>query len=580
MRKILKSLFCMAMICVLLGSSFSVKAAEKITPSTKNYGVEFYDAVNVYLSNKTPVDIKLGTKFFLTYTVTEMVSDLSTQSGVMITQNNDEWFPDSKGHMQYRQESALLEQGVTYFFRFEMTEEGMVCTASWAEGDESDYIGFPLISGNIQEGCKYFGVWFGGDKNTKMNGRLTRVRCYDENGTDLGISTGKSTSVATVYDPEVREAMVPNKKVRHSYSFTLEDATNAAISSGKFTKSDEVYMEYTVKSVTKDTLWQCDLIYTNSPESIYPSGVWKGDYHDKENYTGCEMLIPGVTYLVRFKLTEEGMDTMVKYTIDGETHYLVHGIQSGTKYEDCGFFSIWFGEGADSILSAEFVDVKCYDKDGNNLGIQTNQGVKITHYGGWEDYSQCIAAYYSPEKSRYIWLGKENSAIVETAEKLVSADYIIEGKTLSLTVEDKVEEYDYVYNYMTDVDGIKYKRLKDNKVKFISGRVSGDALSEVTVTAHSGYRVEEPDKPVKEGQTFVEWCYADGTAFDFDTVIMNATTLYAKWQDGNGNTYLAVDAEIEEKDMAPIIIGGVCTILVAATVTCGIMLFRKKRKTW
>ena len=123
MKRVIKSLLCMAMMCVLLSSSFSVEAAEKITPSKKNYGVEFHDAVDVYLSNKTPVDMKIGSKYFLTYTVTEMTSDLSTQSGVIITQDNSLVFPYMKGHMKYRPESALLDKGVTYFYRFEMTKD-------------------------------------------------------------------------------------------------------------------------------------------------------------------------------------------------------------------------------------------------------------------------------------------------------------------------------------------------------------------------------------------------------------------------------------------------------------------------
>ena len=146
-------------------------------------------------------------------------------------------FPYMKGYMQYRPESALLDEGVTYFYRFEMTKEGLVCTASWAEGEESDYIGFPLVVDETQKDCQYFGVWFGGDQNTKMNGRLTRVRCYDEKGTDLGVSSGYSGSSATVYDSQQRQALNPNTKIRHSYSLTLDGAANVVISNAKFSRA-------------------------------------------------------------------------------------------------------------------------------------------------------------------------------------------------------------------------------------------------------------------------------------------------------------------------------------------------------
>lgn len=576
MRHKKRRILCMALICLLIFGSFSVQAAENITPSKKNYGVEFHDANNVYLTNQTPVDIKLGTKFFLTYTVTSLASDLSTQSGVIITQDKDEIFPYTKGYMKYRTDSALLNEGVTYFYRFELTEEGMVCTASWAKGEESDYIGFPLNVGDTQSGCKHFGVWFGGDENTKINGLLTRVRCYDEKGRDLGVSVGKSTFSATVYDPEGRAMLEPMKNIFHSYSFTLQDAINVAISNAKYTKEQVVYMEYTVKSVSKDSLTWCALLYDNSPTAPYPSGVWKQNAHVKENYPGCKMLIPGATYLVRYEVTDEGMDAQVKYVVDDEVHYFTHPISSGEKIRDCGYFSLWFGEGAAAQLSAEFVDFKCYDENGKNLGIQTNQNVKIAHCGGWEDYSQCIAAYYNPEYKRYIWLEEDNIANVETQEETIAASYTIEGNTLSLKVAGATETYEYLYSYMTDSEGIRYNRLKDNKVKFLSGLVTGKEVNEVMVTAKTGFKVEEPKKPKKEGNTFVEWCYADGTAFDFDTVVMNATTLYAKWQDGNGNTYLAVHGD--SSDWSPIIIGAICLLLVAGTGICGMLIARKRGK--
>lgn len=563
---------------LLLGSSLTVSAQEKVTPSTKNYGLELQGAKNLYLCNKVPVDLKVGSKFFMTYTVTQLESDLSVQSGVVITRDSKADYPYLQGSMNYLQYSALLNEGTTYFYRFEMKEDGLACITSWAKGDKAEYIGLSLKAGEVTDGCKYFGVWFGGSADTNIVGRLTRIRCYDENGKDLGIDIGGYGAAAKIYDPDKRAALQPNKNIKDKYTITLNENYNVAISNRKYTESDVVYMEYTVKSVTLDNLWHSGVICTYQPSSIWPNGFWRYEEYDKENYQGCRLLMPGVTYIICFEKTEKGMDVLLKYKVNGEYVYYEYSKTNGEVTEGCGFFSIWFGEGLNSRVSAELVDFKCYDKDGKNLGVRVNNDAKIIHQGGLEDYSECLAAYYNADTNCFIWLNDEQNASIVTGETEVTGSYVIDGTSLVITTGDTTREYYYVYKYIKDSEGNKYIRLKDNKVRFVSGVVSGKTVQEITVGADTGYKLTKPETPTMEGNTFVAWCYADGTEFNFDTVITKAITLYAKWQDGDGNTFIAVDAESKKIDPTWFIIGGSCVLLVALTVTGSILVVKRKQK--
>lgn len=115
MKKTLKCFLGLIASGVLLSISLTIMAKETITPSEKNYGVELQGARNFYLCNKEAVELKKGTKFFITYTVSELESDLSKQSGVIITKDASLDYPYEQGTMQYLQSSVLLKKGATYF---------------------------------------------------------------------------------------------------------------------------------------------------------------------------------------------------------------------------------------------------------------------------------------------------------------------------------------------------------------------------------------------------------------------------------------------------------------------------------
>ena len=318
-----------------------------------------------------------------------------------------------------------------------------------------------------------------------MTGKLTHVRCYDEYGNDLGVYGNDTQGVIVVKEGEMKA----NSAVDHTYSFSLTEAGNIAISNERGTDSDVVYMEYTVKNVKKGNITQSGTIFTNSPTAVFPYAGGTGfmKYTPHKQPEECMLLDEGGTYLICFEKQADSFDVLIKRTVNGKTTYFSYPHTYGEFKADNKYFSIWIGEG-ESDVSADFVDVKVYDSKGKNLAIQTNQGVEITHYGDLEDYSQCEAVYYCKGNDTFIALDDDCKAIrrVDNEQVSVIGTYSIREAVLTLNVSGVEETFDYVYKSLTDKDGNKYIRLSDSKVTFVSNSIDGEVIETVEVTAADG----------------------------------------------------------------------------------------------
>ena len=578
--KIAKRILSIALMFILIVLPvFTVNATGKVTPSSKEYEVDLNAATPVFLGNEKAVKFSEGEAVFLTYTVESAEFGGSadyTQHGVVASQNREEIFPyDKIGLMEFGWEASLLKEGYTYFLKFEVTEFGFECIAVYTNGQEEDYMTFPNQVGTVMEDMKYAGIWFSG-KN--VTGKLTHVHCYDKDGKDLGVATNnvKIKNGATVYDPA---KMKTNSKIKYTYEFELTDASNVAISNERATKADVVYMEYTVKNA-KNTMSQTGVEMTNSPTSVHPHA---GDgallqYEQILDGSGSVLAISGATYLVRFERTKDGFDALVRYTLNGQTKYATFSQRFGMYNKGYKYCSLWFGDGENSKLSAQFVDFKCYDEEGNNLAVQTNQGVEVIRHGGLEDYSACEAVYYCIANDTFISLDDDQKITkrVDGAETAVSGTYLVDGMTLTMKAEGEETKYTYYYKYMLDADNNKYVRLKESKVRFVTGQ--GEETK--TTSAKESFKVKKPEDPTSENGTFKAWCKGDGSEFDFEQVVMGNTTLYAKWVDGDGNEYLATATENVERtitDIPPSLAIGTSVVLVLLTVI-GIVYVVKRGK--
>lgn len=563
-------LTCVVLIC----SSTFVYAKEDITRGEVDYEVIIQDASCVFIGNATPVDWKVGDKYFLAYTVEEVMQSDVVQSGMLTTNSREEKYPYTDGGLQYTQDNLLCEEGYTYFLRFEVTEDGMkyVAAKSNAKTGKSEYIRFPFQTGDLTKKTSYFGAWFA--EKGSVTAKLSHVRCYDQDGNDLGVYGNKSLGVISVDEAY----MTPMEGVNHTYEFSLKEASTIFFGSARKSESQTIYLEYTIKNVEAKDIEQTGVLMTKDTTVDYPHTTDYG-YLNYQQHTAktqpAGLINEGARYFVRFDRTDNAYEALVKRTLsDGTVDYISYPYFYGTESSEWPYVGMWIGEKCS--LTADFVDVKCYDAEGNNLAITTNQDVPVEHLGDLEDYSKCEAVYYCKENKTFISLDDECNASKRVDGEQVAnmGTYSIRKTTLSLNIGENTEEFDYVYTALTDTEGNRYVRLKETKVTFYSGFLGGKVLETVVVTAKNGFKVTEPETPQDDKRTFLCWKTAENKEYDFDNVVTGATELYASWE-GEG---VWETVGVVMVNNTPLIIAiGVSVVLVAATIL-GIALIGRRKK--
>ena len=568
-------LACIMMLC----GSLTVNAEdEQIKISDKEYLVSLLDANSIFISNDKAVSGEVGSKVFLTYTVESVTKNNLTQNGVVGTMDHTEGYPYSKnGRLDYVSKSVLFEEGYTYVYRFERTEQGYAYQCAKLKGDKSVNINFSSVAQNgDSDAYKYYGIWCDGVGDAGITAMLNHVRCYDEKGNDLGVHFNRSTGMI---QNEANAKLDVHLTIDTKYSFEIEKLDTLAISNKYPTKSDTVYMEYEVSDVKDDYTIQQGVIVTKAPDEIYPFSGGKGQLsfksYEKEE-TNKPLLRNGAKYFICFSKNAEGYDAIIQCTQNGVTETFSFPWQTGTYNKDFQYFSLWFGDGVESTFSAKFKNFKCYDDKGNSLGVQMRKkNVAIHMSGETEDYSKSKAVYYCKDNNEFIILSDDNKAIKQIGDTKEQATYkILNRNELYLTFADGKETYNYTSLLIKDEKENVYKRMKDSTVTF----VTGEEVKEVQVDAASGYRVSEPEVPTMKDNTFKGWYLSDDTAFDFDTVVTESVTLYAKWEDGDGNEYLAQIFQDGVVDSSMIIAIAGSVVLLAGCASGCVILIRKGKK--
>lgn len=571
---------------LLVGSMLPAAAAEPFEevgnprPSGTDYAVDLRDVGNAFIGNETPIEMKQGSYFYLVYTVAEVEKNELWQNGLAVTSNNDTEYVFDEGTMQYDfSADKLLEPGCTYFIRYEMTEEGLSYVAAKANATgEASYIEFSLPYGDKYDGNRYFGIWLGANGG-RLTAKLTQVLCYDENGNDLGVKVHTPMGGSSVMNYD----LLTELDVQHSYEFSLKDASEVAISNERPTSAETVFMSYTVKNVEKNVCNQTGGACTTTPTSQFPHGD-----NGILNYEMCEneqssLLHEGSHYLLRFDRNGGELRVMVKeQTGSGAVNYFGFPIYYGTYRADAQYFALWFGEGNTRMITADFVDFKCYDENGKNLAVQLNRDdVSVRHIGNLEDYTLCKGVYYAEKNHTFMILDDEcniGRKVDEKGQDTIWGTYVINQDKLTMTVDGVTEEFTYLYDSMTDKDGVKYIRLRDQKVKFVTGDKDQKGDQTVSVTAAEGYKVQKPEDPSLENLTFKEWCLGDGKAYDFDTVVTKSMTLYAKYVDGDGHEYLSAEGTVKAVPTSKILTIVVCVFLALITAVICVLVVRRGKK--
>ena len=150
--------------------------------------------------------------------------------------------------------------------------------------------------------------------------------------------------------------------------------------------------------------------------------------------------------------------------------------------------------------------------------------------------------------------------------------YRIWDRSITLLHKDGKESYEYLYQKIYNED-VTYKRLGTYYVAFETG--TEEEIPQQVVNKDTGYTVMKPDAPTREDAEFEGWVLADGTEYDFDAVVTESQTLYAKWSDG----IAYVNAEVEKKtDFTPyVVVGASVAVLGAGALGC-IFMVRRGRK--
>ncbi len=540
--------------------------AKAVTPSTKEYIVSMKDCRDVFIGNETPVALDKGKEIYFVYTVKSVDKDATTsyQHGVAASDNITEQYPyEEGGLLQYSNDYGLLEVGSTYFLKFYMTEDGMKCIAVRAKGEEREVVNLPEIYGDATDKYKYVGLWFGCGSVTA---EFSHVLCYDEDGNDLGVY-----STAATIPPA--EAFQYDTQLQQAYDVSATNAMNVGIYNAKKSDSKAIYFEYTVES-SESMLYQTGAFCSTKPKQHYPHDNGFLAYESfLDNLGNGYLLEPGASYIVKIIKEEHSLITQVQKTVDGEYEVYSFPNMFGTYEKEAPYAGLWFGEGINYPVTFHLINMKCYDEEGNSLGIVCNQGaVDILQKGEKVDYTGVGNTYYNAETNIMIQLFDDKTAKVTREGKTEEITYEIWENTIHLNFKDGRESYVYTYQRIYS-DKIAYDRLNTYYIEFKTD--TDETIAIQKIDKDTNYIATKPEEPSKEGATFEGWVLSDGTEYDFDKVVSTSMTLYAKWSDEI--EYQKITTE-EAGDMEPIIAVVCSTILLVAAIAVSIVLVRRGGK--
>ena len=558
------------LLCLLCTVGAGAIPADAVTVSNQEYEVYFTGRHSAFLCNRKTAGNAVGTEYFLTYTVKSVTSS-GSQNGFLGTCAPEEQFPYTEGNglLYYQQRQSeketpeLLMAGYTYFIKFTVTDSGYRYLAARAKGDSSEYFVIEqkaAVGDPKDTNYDYFGLWFG-DGVTEAH--LTDVRFYDAKGNDLGVWSPRSLA-NVVKCGEVKK----DTKIDHWYRVSATEQINLAISNELPLTTDRMVIEFSVAEATS-TCNQAGIAFSNYPQNTYPHANGLLKYETLAEGENSFLLEPGADYLVVLEKGNFGFTAYVEITKDGKTETKVFPNVSGTYDKEAQYFSLWFGTGASGKSSFVLENVKMYDGKGNNLGVQANNSnVQIRHFGSMLDYAACEAVYYCKEIDAIYTLYEDQTLTYEQDGKKLEGTYSVRNNQLTIDLMGQTSTYDYLYSGFTAEGDQYFKRLYTYQVKLVAGNGSEDQIQ--IMDMEHGYLPQKPADPALDGCSFEGWCTSDGAAYDFETMVTESVTVYAKWTNDAGVTYLASEyVPAADTGMPGYVIVIICTVMaVAAAALC------------
>ena len=168
---------------------------------------------------------------------------------------------------------------------------------------------------------------------------------------------------------------------------------------------------------------------------------------------------------------------------------------------------------------------------------ETIVSADVTVYADWNynciadnGYAWYYGTYYNRGNRKTIVLKEDNNAVYDNKEYKY---YILVSDELVIELNGKEETFNAtMYSSKIAVGGENYYRLRSYKVAFDTD--GGSDVESVIVGEEQGWKLTAPAAPTKDGYVFKGWYLADGTAYDFDSVVSGGFTLFAQWESANG----------------------------------------------
>lgn len=560
-KNILKKVGALLLMLSLLVAIFdtNVLFADAATISSKAYDVNLYGP-QLFLCNKKAGSSENGTEYFLTYTVKKATYKKASRQSLVGTANPERAQPYAEGGvLRYSSENIpLVEEGATYFIRFVVAKGGFRYDITRSVDGNLEKIYLDSVSGDATDEMQYFGLWL---DMASVDVELTKVHCYDANGRDLGIQVARGGA----------KEMKKDTQVGQYYDVELIDQFNIVLSHRRLSTTKKMYIEYTVESA-KYSFNQEGVGVTKNPIHFAPHGqdgfLRLNSY--SEASSEIELLEVGASYIICIEATDENFNVVVQKMKGNKIALFEFQYEYGPKYDkDANYYYLWFGESASLTGSFSLTDVKFYDGNKNDLGVQCNKTATIVQRGELADYAGCEATYYCKANGNSMGLF-ENKTMQHTANKAVrNATYSVTDQVMKAKYEEGTEIYDFLYKRITDSEDNVYDRLYNYKVSFVTG--TDEEIATQKLSNETGYLVMRPTDPTREGKEFEGWYTSDGELFDFETIVTESTVLYAK--------YVGEDLKVSdpaETNTLPVIICAAVAIVVVAVVV-GIVLKRKRR---
>lgn len=363
-KKGISLLLVLGMVCCAFGYGLPGGKVTAVEP--KEYTVTLTEAENVFLYNETPTDGPVT----ITYTV-EDVTKGGTRCGAIATTKPDTTYPyngDGVGSLLFDNANYILNKGHKHTITISKDSNGKVngtykVTGLWS--DQTYPFSNPVGDGNTES--KYFGIWLAsanGAADDTITAKLTNVTCVDQNGTDLGLKTNSENCVISDGSTETEKA--------ETYTVNLDDAANVFLGNEVATDGP-VTITYTVESASKIGT-RSGAIVTTKPDAKFPyDGAGVGSLHyDRASY----LLNVGKTHTITISKDSSGMvNGTYKVTgLWGDQTY-PFSFPAGEGNIEAKYFGIWLASEADDpadTITATLTNVTCVDKDGKDLGLQSN----------------------------------------------------------------------------------------------------------------------------------------------------------------------------------------------------------------